>query len=398
MLASLVLLPLISNRFGSAGWIALGLGQSIGAVVSVIVGMAWPVIGGNAVARADSTVARRGIYRVSMYSRTVVLAVLLALAIPLTLLLAPNYQGATTLFMVGTALNGLTAAWYYSGTGHPRYLVINEGLTRLAGYTVALLGLLDGFSLLWYAGTMAVTGLVMVLLNWWTIMARSRLLAPGAFSIAVRSIREQLSGTLSRLLRAAFTYGGTSTFAAAAPSHLPLYSALDQVQRAGSNTIAFLPSAFVHWVGSAGLPDRRRRIRNSLGFLAAVSALAIPGWLLLGPKIVKFLFSEGVELSTWGHLLLVLAISSQLFCSSVEMLLLIPLGYASTVYVANSVAYVVGIGLRVAGAVSFGALGGVAAGIAVQALLTCYYVAVLLWRKPPPQQSTGAAPDDIQIS
>ena len=42
MLASLVLLPFIASRFGSGGWVALSIGQSVGALLSVAIGMAWP--------------------------------------------------------------------------------------------------------------------------------------------------------------------------------------------------------------------------------------------------------------------------------------------------------------------------------------------------------------------
>ena len=40
MLASLVLLPFIASRFGSGGWVALSIGQSVGVLLSVAIGMA----------------------------------------------------------------------------------------------------------------------------------------------------------------------------------------------------------------------------------------------------------------------------------------------------------------------------------------------------------------------
>jgi uncharacterized membrane protein YgcG len=59
VLASLVLLPFIAAGFGPGA--ALAIGQSIGGFLSVVIGMAWPVIGGNAVARAPSLDAARAL-------------------------------------------------------------------------------------------------------------------------------------------------------------------------------------------------------------------------------------------------------------------------------------------------------------------------------------------------
>lgn len=381
MLASLVLLPLISQKFGPSGWIALGLGQSIGAVVSVVVGMTWPVIGGNAVSRAPDAEERRTIFRASAYSRILVLLVLLGGAVPVTLTLSDHYPWATVFFMLGVAFNGLTAAWYYAGIGEARYLIVNEGLVRLTGYAVALAGLMAGAGLIWYAATTTVAGLVMFTLNWRTIVGRGGGSHRGAAQIAVRAVREQLSGTMSRVLQSAFTFGGNSIFAVVAPGQLPLYTAMDQVQKAGNNTLGFLPSSFVHWVGSAAPDERRRRMVRSTWLLGAVSLAVIPGWLLLGPTVLRLLYAGQLELTVVGHLLLVLTISSVLFCSACELLVLIPLGHADAVYRGNSVASLLGIGAVALGAFRYGALGGVGAWVLVHTLLVLYYLTVLLRRR-----------------
>lgn len=381
MLASLVLLPLISRKFGSSGWIALGLGQSIGAVVSVVVGMAWPVIGGNAIARAADPEERRAIFQASAYSRIVVLVVLLLVAVPLTLVLSTHYPWATTFFMLGVALNGLTAAWFYAGIGAPRHLILNEGLVRLGGYAVALVGLMAGAGLIWYAIATTLAGLVMFTLNWLTIMGRRRLWTGGALRIATGAIREQLAGTVSRVLQAAFTFGGNTIFAIVNPAALPLYTAMDQVQKAGNNTLGFLPNSFVHWVGSAPVEDRRRRMLRSVYLLGAVALLTIPGWLLLGPTVLKLLYANQLQLSWPGHLLLVATISSVLFCSSFELLVLIPLGHAGAVYRGNSVASLLGLAGVALGAYRYGALGGVGAWVLLHSLLMLYYLIVLLRRR-----------------
>ena len=151
LLASVTLLPLISGTQGPEGWVALGVGQGLGAIVGVIAGLAWPTIGGNAVALAAAE-DRPGIFVSSVYSRLLALVTLLPFAIVGCVLLVEDYRTATTLFMVGTALNAMTASWYYSGLGEPSRLVINEGVVRLGGYAVSAVALAMGAPLSAYAG------------------------------------------------------------------------------------------------------------------------------------------------------------------------------------------------------------------------------------------------------
>lgn len=365
LLASLVLLPLISHRFGSAGWISLALGQSIGAVVSVIVGLAWPVIGGNMVARAESIEARREIYVLSVHSRGAVLAVLLLAAIPLTYTLSRDLHWTTVFFMIGIALNGLTASWYWAGVGTPRYLLYNEGLVRVVGYGAALVALSAGGSLFWYAAATVAAGLLMSTLNWSAVMGRSSLRQAGSVGRAVRLIREHLGGTLSRIVVAAFAFGGTVIFALVAPGSLPLFAALDQIQKAVTNALNVLPSAFVSWVGSASTVDRRSRTRSSLFFLFAVAGLFIPAWVLLGPDLLRLLFADKIALGRFGQLLLAAAIASDFLIVCFSLVVLIPRGLQTRVYLIGAVSSGLGVAAFALGAVSFGALGALTALILV---------------------------------
>jgi len=376
MLASLVILPLISARFGSPGWVALALGQSVGAVASVVAGLAWPVIGGNAVAAAADTAAQQDIFRSSVYSRLLVLVVLIGCAAPLTVVLAPSYPWSAVLFMVGVAGNALSAAWYFAGLGAPRLLVLNEGVVRFVGYVVALAGLSLGAPLIWYAACTAVAAFVMLALNWRSIIGRGPLWVPGTIRLALDPVRTQLAGTVSRVLRALFTFGGPTIYAAVAPVQLPLFSALDQVQKAGTNTLAFLPDGFVHWVGSAG-NQAQRRIRQSLLFLGLVSLALVPGWLLLGPTVVNLLYAGRVTLAWPLHLLLVVAIAGQLVVTSMELLLMVPLGHTAAVYRGTTTISLLGLVLLVIAAPTAGAVGGLVVWVIVQVLLVAFYLLTL---------------------
>jgi hypothetical protein len=322
--------------------------------------------------------AQRELFRNSLYSRLLVLIPLYAVGIPLALMLADEYPWSTVLFMLATAANGLSAGWYFMGIGESRHLVINEGLVRFGGYVVALVGFLAGAPLAWYAGSTVAAAAISVLLNWHTILGKSRFWMSGAHRLAIQVVREQLGGTFSRILISAYAYGGPAIFGMVAPSQLALFSAAAQIQKAANNTVAYLPPAFIHWVGSAQPNQQRRRIRRSLLFLGAVSVSIVPGWLLLGPSITDVLYAEKVQFSWTMNLLLSLTIGGVLLANSLELLLLVPLDQVRTVYRANSILAVLGLLLLAGGAVAFGAVGGLAALAVVQmVLLGCYLVALL---------------------
>src|SRR5215203_4709922 len=65
LLSSLILLPIISGRFGQPGWSSVLLGQSIGAAASVVCALAWPMEGADLISRAAPT-QRRVMYTASV--------------------------------------------------------------------------------------------------------------------------------------------------------------------------------------------------------------------------------------------------------------------------------------------------------------------------------------------
>jgi hypothetical protein len=377
MIASVVLLPLVSDQYGSAGWVTLALGQSIGAMASVVVSLAWPLTGGHEVASAGPA-ERKNIYRRSVTSRLTVLVGMLAITIPVTSLLTSTFPLAATLFMVGITLNGLTASWFYAGTGEPRYVVINEGLVRLGAYLVSVVGLLLGAGLLWYAAVMALSGFVMVGLNWRQVMGRENIFRTWDVRESFGLVRQQLAGTLARVLQALFGFGGPTLFSGFAPAALPLYAGLDQIQKAANNALGVVPYAFIGYVGSSDASRFFRRMARSMLLVTGLSVVAAVFWALAGPLAVRLLFSDSLEIPPGGHFLLTLCVLTVFLCRSFELLVMVPLGFEKAIYSATSVASVVGLILMAGAAVTFGALGGLAVWVVCHLGLLVYYGGVVV--------------------
>lgn len=220
LLASLVILPLISQRYGGPGWTALTIGQSIGAFASVVVGLAWPVIGGHTIAGARSVSEQRHTYWLSVVSRAVAFVVVLPLSSVAVFLISEEFLVEAIIFNIATTMNGFSAAWYFAGTGDPRPLIINEALVRVVFHGFTIIGMLSGLGLWWYAVCNLATGPVMFALNWMSVMKRSRPDRIGLREV-VRQTRSYSAGTLSRLSMAGFTFGGPIIMALVNPRRWP---------------------------------------------------------------------------------------------------------------------------------------------------------------------------------
>lgn len=381
MLASLALLPLVASNFGASGWVALGVGQSIGAIVGVFGALAWPVIGGHKIAQ-QTREDRIKTFRMSTFSRLFALAALIPLA-SLCMLVSPIVLPLPSiLFMIGAALNGMSSAWFFSGTGQPRFLIRNEGLVRLAAYAVSLIGMSAGLGLWWYALMTVVAPLLTLVLNWFTIVGRAWAVTAMEFREAAKMIHIQMGATLSRVLQSLFYQGANTIFAVFAPAALAVYSATDQVKRVAGNAIGVVPTAFVGWVGSS--TGRSLRRRQSLSLLAAfiVSLIAAAAWWLLGDNIVQYLFAGEIELSGTQKWLLLGGIIANFITYCVELLIMIPSRLENIVYRSNSIASVLGLVAMAFAAHTFGVEGGLAVLLLVKVvLLSTYGMALAIERK-----------------
>ena len=342
-LASLVILPIISARFGPAAWSMVALGQSTGAIASIVVGLTWPIEGGNLV--AGLTPAERGpVYVRSVASQFIVFVVAGSVASVATYLLAPTYNWEAVVFSLANTAGGFTAAWYFSGVGTPRPLLINEGLMRMLGYVAALIAILAGGDLMWYATTTLGAALVSIGLNWWTIVTRKHVRIPRTIARdAWRTVREEWFGTLARLIQSVYSFGGPSLFALLHPAGLADYAGSRTVQVTAANALSAVPNAFVSWVGSQRGERLRDRIRSTNMLMAVSAVLIFVGVAVFGQLILNYLFAHKLTLALDDRLLLAAAIALSFYNRSYQLLVLVPLGRKSLVYSTTMFSSILGL-------------------------------------------------------
>jgi len=356
MLASLVLLPLIAHYDGAAGWTGMALGQSVGALISLVAGLAWPVVGAQRVVEARRLEERQQIFALSVATRGMAIAGLSVLAAPVVWwLAAAGQKPAAVCFMLSAALNGLTASWYFAGLGRPRYLVINEGITRFVGYVVAIPAVLITASTLAYAISNLVFVLIAFGLNYWTIFGGRRM--PRVSWHQAREIyRVHFLGTLARIASSAHSYLPTALLSAAVPGVVPLYTALDNVYKSGCNAVSFLPPALVEWIQADPAVTRRRK-QVAFSICLAIGVLVSLGWPLLGPILMGFLYQNAVEFPAIGIYSIGISVALVLLVDSVGLLDFVPRHKERQVFVTEAAVSVAGVIAVIPMALAFGAVG-----------------------------------------
>jgi len=344
-LASLVILPIISAKFGAPAWSMVALGQSTGAIASIVVGLTWAVEGGNLVAGLGAH-ERGQVYVRSVASQLIVFLIAGVVTGVITYVLAPTYKWEAVVFALANTLGGFTAAWYYSGVGTPRPLLINEGLVRMLGYVAALVAILAGGGLMWYATTGMAAAVVSILANWWTIVIRRGAHIPRTIvRDAWRTVQEEWFGTAARLIQSVYSFGGPSLFAILHPSGLAAYSGARTVQVTAANALSAVPNAFVSWVGSQRGERLKERVRLTNRLMAVTGVLIFLGVALLGQVVLNYLFAHRLTLGFGDRVLLAIAIAFAFYNRAYQLLVLVPLGQKALIYRSTMVSSLIGLGL-----------------------------------------------------
>lgn len=363
--AAIAILPAIAGRFGAGGWIAVALGQSVGAIGGILVALDWPIVGAQMVAESVKH-DRRLLLHQSTRNRLWALLLLAAPFMVVTFLLsAPTQELESMLFCLATMLNGLTASWFFAGTGQPLYLVRNEALVRLGAYGASWIGMaLLHAPLAFYALCLLAAGVLMPVASLATVSGSLNSIRRDwklSKRLQSRSPLLQMAGAGSRFVSQAYTYSGSSVVAALAPASLSVYTSLDQIQKAASNGLSAIPSAFQSWIGNA--QDLRTKIKRIDRTICLSIIGCIPATILafVGiPLLQQLLFRGTVHVDRSQTLLLSCLIVLTLMLQVVQLLGVIPLGGERGAYLVTTLGGVAGIILLVALTPAFGTDGALA--------------------------------------
>jgi O-antigen/teichoic acid export membrane protein len=372
-----VLIPVIASVSGASGWAAVALGQALGVGAATILQYGWGFIGPTLLVPLTEPDRARLLW-VSMLSRLVVASVLLPVTAVLAMLLAPDGRGLlAALTAVACATIGMSALWFFVGTGRPRLAASYETVPRLLALLAAAVVVVLTRDAIWYP-VIFLGGQVAALIRL-TLRLSVVSFSPPTWAAALRALREQRAAAATDVVVAVWAAVPTSLLAATAPGALAVFGAGDRTQKLGMSGIQPLFNAFQGWVSEAPPAESVRRMRLAVG---ATSICGAVGGLLLAialPLGDRLLFSGTITVDPRVSAAFGVALALYAVTSAITFTVLAPAGRTGRILASTAAGALVAIGGVGVLAPLFGAAGGAAAVALAQAAVLA--VQLPEWRR-----------------
>jgi hypothetical protein len=239
-------------------------------------------------------------YRLALYSKVFVLAVVGPLIAIAAFNLAPEFKLASAITALGSAALGLSPVWFFIGTGRPSRILYSDTLQRILLTAVGGALLLAGQPLVVLALTTLLSGMLAPTLGYCFAKAGAGAgeKEPGAQRqrVSGRSIlmsyREQSAALVGRAFSATYISLPIAIVTIASPASVPLFAAAERLQRMGLGVLQSIPNSMQGWVGEAkGTADSEIRVRKSIVVNCALGVVTGLGFWLTGPALSHVIFT-----------------------------------------------------------------------------------------------------------
>jgi O-antigen/teichoic acid export membrane protein len=375
LITPFLFLPILARVAGADAWVAIAVGQSVGAFLALAVSLGYNTVGPALVALTPAA-ERPGVLLASIRARLVVLLPAAALGAVIAALIVPSshrLEGA--LMAVATVASGLAASWYMIGLGRAGLIALFEIAPRIAATVAAAVLLVLQAPVLWYpvllliAAIASVLGFAVFTTGW-----------RGLRGPAAATVREVLASNRSAVATelAAGAYNSLAvTFVGitAAVGQAASYVVGDKLYRIGQYSVSALGNAVQGWVVEENRAHFAARARTSFLMHAALGLAGLLGFALLGPWLSVLLFGEAVAIDQLTALGFGFATLGIALGTSLGRVTLVGLGARREFMISVFIAALVGIpsvltlsGLYGAAGGAWGLALGEAASVAAQAL------------------------------
>ena len=387
----LALLPVVARLSGQSDWAALGVGQSVGAFLSLPVIFGWNLVGPTRVARA-STAERSFLYRQSIVVRLLVFAMCLPVGIALASLLTPaGSEVLASAMAVSVMLIGLSPAWFCVGAGRPAWLALYDAGPKLAGTLLALPLVLITGSVFPYPLTIGLTTAAGVFAFTWWHRPRGAERWP-TLSQAARAIAEDAGPAATVTIAGAYSVAPVAIAGAVLPvGPLAAFVSAERIYRFALVSVTALSDSVQGWVSEVRGAQGRHRATRALGAHAVLGGIGLAAITLLGPWVSRVLFGSdlAVDRSTFlGFGLAFLAISLN---TSLGKHVLVPMGRTGFVLLSTAVGAVAGVASIAVFGRLYGAPGAAAAFAISEVAVTAVQAVACLLVSRESQKSLSAA-------
>lgn len=367
------ILPVIS-RGEETAWAAVGIGESVGAVVALVIGYGWPLVGPSRVAPLDETRARQ-LFTMSLVSRGIVAALAALPAGLLTAVLAPQGSaGLAVAAMAAVGVAGLSPSWFLIGRSEPRAIAVYDLVPRLAGAVLSAGLVLSGAPVIWYPAIMLTVTLGGIA---WFCARRASRPPRGAVRAGFRSLRDDIQPALAVVAAGVYSAGTVAIVSiAGTTSVVAVYVVADKVLKAALTAIVAATNAVQGWVSEdSGRAVIRRRGWRGTYILGGIGVVGAIGIATLGPWGTALVFGQRVAIDALTSAGIGITFFAIALNSAFGRLLLTPLGAVRWVTRSTFVGAAVGVPLIMLGTATGGAPGAAGA----FALSELIVVAVQVW-------------------
>lgn len=364
LVSSVAVIPVIASVAGAQGWAAVALGQALGAGAATVLQYGWGFTGPTLLAPLGPRERARLLW-VSILARLLLAAVLIPVAAVIAALLAPDGRvWLAALTTVATATFGLSALWFFVGTGRAGHAARYETVPRLAAVSAsAVLVLVTGDPI--YYPVVFLAGQVLAL-SWLTLRLASISFSADTWAHAFRTFRTQRFAAGSDVVVAVSQSMPTSLVAGVANGALPVFAAGDRLSKLAQSAIQPLFNAFQGWVSESPREDRAGRMRLSV-LATSVCGLVVGSALAVGlPLVDGVLFAGEVEVRFDVSVPFGIALALYSLTSSINFNVLAPRGRTRHIFRSTAVGAVVAVTGVSLLAHSFGAVGGAIAVVLAQ--------------------------------
>jgi O-antigen/teichoic acid export membrane protein len=385
LITPFLFLPILARVAGAEAWVAIAVGQSIGAFFALAVSLGYNTVGPALVALTPAD-GRAAVLLASVRARCAVLVPASIVSVTVAaLVVPPGYGLVGGLMALATVLAGLSSSWYMIGLGRAGLIAVFEILPRIAATVAAAVLLVLGASVLWYpllllaASATSVVGFVVYTAGWRGLGARGDATVKQVLASNRSAVATELAAGAYNSLAVTFV-GITATTAQAAS-----YVAGDKLYRIGQYSVSALGNAVQGWVVEDDRAHFTARARRSLLMHAALGAAGVLGFALLGPWLSAALFGADNaidELTALGFGVATLGVA---LGTSLGRVTLVGLGARRQFMISVFIAATVGIPSVLALSSMFGAAGG-AWGLALGELASVTAQSLFLravWRRLP---------------
>lgn len=384
LITPFLFLPVLARVAGADAWLAIAIGQSVGAFLALFIALGYNTVGPTMVALAGPA-DRPSVLRRSVLARLVLFLPSAVLAIVVSALIAPDgHRVEAAAMSLAMALTGLSSAWYMIGLGRAGLIVVYEMLPRIVATLVAAVLLLLLGQVIWYPALLIGAALVSVVLflgrtvGLWEL-ARSR---PGELREALAFNRSAMA---TEVVAGAYNSLAVTLVSLSAPAvQAASYVSGDKLYRIGQYSVSALGNALQGWVVEDDREHFAERARRALTLHIALGLLGLAGFCLLGPWLSGLLFGEAVAIDPATAIGFGVATFAIALGTAVGRVILVGLGARREFLTSVIVGASIGVPAILVLAALFGAAGG-AWGLAIGELASVTsqsIFAVRRWGRP----------------